>query len=278
MAKKKQRRTIVASPLTPTLLKELGAIDEFPATPKNFDPYGNWVNTYRIWTCHGFRESGNQDVGFVRIERAAGSSNEKFTLKVRQEVVQVDGIVNVINANIQCLNKQLATPVQWHLSSRFIDPDKRPLTRLETDEKALIKGNVISVEIGEHTFKRKVTGHLTSDWCVFEFIQRLKFEEQGWLAFDMLEGLTVMKQNQRLSYRGLHPTKIGAEQISLHCFVQTGSGILPYEYWLDSNHRLVAAISMHKAYILDERAEKILIQRTEQLRNSYRRIKSGGRK
>jgi len=172
----------------------------------------------------------------------------------------------------------LAAPVQWHLSSRFIDPDKRPLTRLETDEKALIKGNVISVEIGEHTFKRKVTGHLTSDWCVFEFIQRLKFEEQGWLAFDMLEGLTVMKQNQRLSYRGLHPTKIGAEQISLHCFVQTGSGILPYEYWLDSNHRLVAAISMHKAYILDERAEKILRQRIEQLRNSYNRMKSGGRK
>ena len=278
MAKKKQRRTIVASPLTPTLLKELGAIDDFPATPKNFDPYGNWVNTYRIWTCHGFRESGNQNVGFVRIEREAGGTNEKFTLKVHQEVVQVDGIVNIINANIQCLNKQLATPVQWHLSSRFIDPDKRPLTRLETDEKALIKGNVISVEIGEHTFKRKVAGHLTSDWCVFEFIQRLKFEEQGWLAFDMLEGLTVMKQNQRLSYRGLHPTKIGAEQISLHCFVQTGSGILPYEYWLDSNHRLVAAISMHKAYILDERAEKILRQRIEQLRNSYRRIKSGGRK
>ena len=278
MAKKKQRRTIVASPLTPTLLKELGAIDDFPATPKNFDPYGNWVNTYRIWTCHGYRETGNYNVGFVRIERAAGSSNEKFTLKVRQEVVQVDGIVNVINANIQCLNKRLATPVQWHLSSRFIDSDKRPLTQLETEEKAVIKGNVISVENGEHSFKRKVTGQLTCDWCVFEVVQRLKFDKKSSLNFDMLEGLSVLKQGQSLSYRGVFPVMITDKDVRLHCFVQTGSGILPYEYWLDSNHRLTAAVSMHKAYILDERAEKILRQRIEQLRNSYNRMKSGGRK
>ena len=280
MAKKQTpKRTIVGSPLTPALLKELRAVDEFPATPKDFDPQANWVNTYRIWTCHGFRETGNQSVGFVRIERLAGKSSASFTLKVHQEVAEVDGIVNVVDAEIKCVTSRLGCPVEWCVSSRFLDADGKAIEQLRSEEKGSKKKGIMTVETGGRTlFTRKEVPWLTCDWCVFEFIQRLKFEEQGWLPFDMLEGLTVMKENQCLSYRGLHPTKMGAEQISLHCFVQTGSGILPYEYWLDDSHRLLAAITMNKAYILDERAEKTIRQRIEQLRKSYRKTKSAVRK
>ena len=280
MAKKQTpKRTIVGSPLTPALLKELRALDEFPATPKDFDPEANWVNTYRIWTCHGFRETGNQSVGFVRIERLAGKSKATHTLKVHQEVAEVGGIVNVVDAEIKCVTSRLGCPVEWCVSSRFLDADGRVIEQLRSEEKGSKKKGIMTVETGGRTlFTRKEAPWLTCDWCVFEFIQRLKFEEQGWLPFDMLEGLTVMKENQCLSYRGLHPTKMGVEQIPLHCFVQTGSGILPYEYWLDNNHRLMAAISMNKAYILDERAEKTISQRVEQLRKSYRKTKSKVRK
>ena len=68
MAKRKASRTIVGSPLTPGLLGELDALGKLPSTPGDFKPDGNWVNKYRIWTCHGYRESGNQDVGFVRLK------------------------------------------------------------------------------------------------------------------------------------------------------------------------------------------------------------------
>ena len=80
----------------------------------------------------------------------------------------------------------------------------------------------------------------------------MKIEEETTIPFDMLEGLTVMKENQRLYYRGLRPTKMGSKQMSLHHFFQTGSAILPTEYWLDERHRLLAVISMNKAYILDK--------------------------
>jgi hypothetical protein len=273
MAKKK-KRTIVGSPLTPVLLAELGALDEFPRMPKDFDPRGDWVNTYRIWTCHGYRESGNYNVGFVRIERVAGGSKEIFALKVHQEVVEVDGLLNAIDANIYCLNNQLASPVRWHLWSRFINSDKQPVGELETEEKVVIKGNVMSVETGEHTLKRKVTGRVTCDWCLFEAVQRLEFDEKSSLDFNMLEGLSLVKKRQRLMYRGVYPMKLSGRELVLHRFDQIGEGILPYEYWLDDNHRLLAAISMHKAYILDEQAEKALRQRTEQLRKSYQRIKT----
>ncbi len=278
MAKKKTRRTVVGSPLTPEMLKELRALDEFPTTPEDFKPDGNWVNTYRIWTCHGYRESGNYNVGFVRIRRAASKSKEEFMLFVHQQVVQVDGILNVINARMIYLNDQLASPIEWYLSSRFANPDGRDVRELGTEETILIKGNVMSVKAGGRSFKRKVAGRLSCDWCLFEAVQRLKFDKKSSLTFDMLEPLSLLKEGQRLSYRGAHPMKIGTKDVSLHRFDQLGDGILPYEYWLDDNHRLLAAISMHKAYILDEQAEKAIRQRTEQVRKSYQRVKSARRK
>lgn len=279
MAKKSAKRTIVGSPLTPELLKELGAIDEFQQSPKQFDPHGNFTNTYRIWTCHGFRETGNQNVGFLRIKREAPSeSKTAFALEIYQEVVEADGMLNVIEVYMICLNDQLASPLAWKLFNRFIDPNGKVISELGTKEEAEVRKNSITVRIGERTFKRQVPGQFTCDWCLFEAGQRLKFDKKTSMNFDMLEGLTLLKQGQRLSYRGVYPMNLSRKNVSLHRFDQLGDGILPYGYWLDNNHRLVAAVSMNKAYILDERAEKTIRQRVEQLRKSYRKTKSAVRK
>jgi len=277
MAKKKQR-TIVGSPLTPTLLDELGALSNFPPSSEDFKPNGNWVNTYRIWTCHGYRESGNENVGFVQIERATGKPNKSFTLKVHQQVVETDGMLNIIDASIKCLNNELASPVQWHLTSRIIRPDRKQRRELGTEEKVLINGNVMSIETSGHTIKRKVSSQLTCDWCLFEAIQRLAFNKQTSLNFDLLEGLSLLKKGQRLSYRGLYPTKMSGENIPLHCFVQLGNGILPCKYWLDDHHRLLVVVSMNKAYIFDEQAEKITRQIIKEEQKSYEKRKSSQRK
>jgi len=280
MAKKQTpKRTIVGSPLTPELLKELGTIDEIPQTPKQFDPQGNWTNTYRIWTCHGFRETGNQNVGFVRIKRGApGESKTAFGLEIHQEVVEADGMLNIIEVNMMCLNNQLASPFAWKLFNRFIDPDGKIIDELGTKEEVEVRENVKTVRIGRRTFKRKVAGQFTSEWCLFEAVQRLKFDKDSSLSFDILEGLSLLKQGQQLSYRGVDTMNLNRKNISLHRFDQLGDGILPYEYWLDNNHRLVAAVSMNKAYILDERAEKMIRQRVEQLRKSYKKTKRSVRK
>ena len=274
----KKKRTIVGSPLTPVLLEELGALAEFPLSPEDFNPKGNWVNTYRIWTCHGYRESGNQNVGLSRIERLAGKSLESFTLKVHQEVVEVDGMLNVLDAEIQCLNNQLASPTLWYLSSRFIKGDDKPLGKLGTEEQVSVNKNIMTIQTAIQTSKRKVPSELSCDWCLFEAVQRLAFDEKSSLVFAMLEGLSLLKEDQRLSYRGAYPMKIATKDLPLHRFDQLGCGILPYEYWLDDNHRLLAAITMNKAYILDEQAERLIRQRTDQLRRSYKTVKGARRK
>ena len=278
MAKKSAKRTIVGSPLTPALLKELRAVDEFPVTTKGFNPRANWVNTYRIWTCHGFRETGNQNAGFIRIKRLAGKSDATFTLKIHQQLAETDGIVNVIDVEIQCQNDLLASPVRWRLSSCFIGPDGRSQDELSIQEKAGIEENVMILQTGSRTLKRKVPSRLTCDFCIFEAVQRMNFDKEISLSFDMLEGLSLLKQDQKLSYRGAYPMNLGGKNMSLQRFDQLGNGILPCEYWLDNDHRLMAVTSMNKAYILDDQAVKTIKQKIEQLRKSYMRTKSTVRK
>lgn len=251
----KKQRTIVGSPLTPTLLKELDALNKLPFTPEDFKPDGNWVSTYRIWTCHGYRESGNENAGFLRIERI-GSSGETFVLNVHQEVVQTDAIIHIIDSTIKCRNNRLASPVEWRLKSEFIGVDGKHVSEL------LSSDNGKAAEGVDRT---------TCDWCLFEAVQRLALDAQNSFSFDLLEGMSLKKSDHRLSYRGVTRLKVDGMDIPLHCFVQLGNGILPYEYWLDSRHRLLAVTSMNKAYILDEQAEKIIRQEVEEARKSYQR-------
>ncbi|MFC1636818.1 hypothetical protein ACFL5Z_18490 [Planctomycetota bacterium] len=249
-----KQRTIVGSPLTPELLKELGAVDIFPSTPRDFKPAEDWTNTYRIWTCHGYRESGNENVGFLRLKRIR-ESEKAFTLNVHEEVLQTDAMVGIIKGTISCRNNPLASPTRWNLSNRFIGADGEHIPEL------LSRNNGVPTE---------GTEKMTGDWCLFEAVQRLVFDKQTSINFNLLEGMSLRKSKHRLSYRGVHSVNTGTADTSLHCFVQTGSGILPYEYWLDARHRLLVVTTMNKAYILDEQAQEIFTQDVERARKSYR--------
>ena len=94
------------------------------------------------------------------------------------------------------------------------------------------------------------------------------------MSFNLLEGMSRTKTDHRLSYGGVHAVNIGVEGSRLHRFIQFGSGILPYEYWIDACHRLLIVTSMNKAYILDDRAEDIFARDVEQARTSYRKKQS----
>ena len=126
MAKTTKKRTIVGSPLTPDMLKELGAIRGFPPPSGDFAPDADWEHTYRMWTCHGYRESGNDNVGYLRIRRAAGSGDH-FALNVYRKVIQTDALVNIVEAKVKCHKNLLASPAAWELGSRFVDADNNEL-------------------------------------------------------------------------------------------------------------------------------------------------------
>jgi len=248
------KRTIVGEPLTPSLLKELGAIESLPSTPAHFHPGREWVNSYRIWTCHGYRENGNQNVGYLRIRRVR-DSDKTFKLNVHEEILQTDARVGITDGTITCRNDAPASLIRWNVSSRLLGGDGEEIPEV--------------LAINNGTPDEGMDG-ITGDWCLFEAVQRLSPDRRTSLRFDLLEGMSLVKLKHTLSYRGVHPISINNEETSLHRFVQFGSGILPTDYWLDPDHRLLIVTSMNKAYILDDRAETLFERDVERARASYR--------
>lgn len=256
MAKRKSKRSRapVRRPLTPWVLMELGAIRRLPPTGKDFRPDGQWTSTYRIWACHGYRNSGNEDFGFLRIARFVGRG-QTATLKVDRALVTAGPLRHVTKAKIVCGPGPLGSPVSWEVANRVIGPDGKARNELGSAAQARTRNGLIEITTGGRTFSRPGSTRLATDWGLFDAVQRLPFEARSVLEFDVLEGLGLLKKGHRLSYEGAD-TSPGTQ--TLHRFCQIGPGVLPYEYWLDEAHRLLVVVTGSRAYILDDRAEAAL--------------------
>ena len=144
MAKQASRKR-VGSPLTPQMLWKMGMFRGFPPTPQDFDPKGNWTNTYRIWGCHGFLNSGNHNVGYLQIEKTRKEDPVEYSLKITQELIQTHGVVHEIQVDITCILHVLATPVSWNLTSRFIGPDGKEKIELTLKEKVDLRSTAPTI-------------------------------------------------------------------------------------------------------------------------------------
>jgi len=252
----KRTRVSVGSPLNPEKLLKLGVIENLSVQDLGFVPESNWENTYRIWTCHGYKKRGNANDGYLQIRKNVDKPEDFTILTVHQKVVNQEGIFHLIDAEISCRNDILSFPVKWKLSSRFIDPGGREISDLYIEQKGKVSGTEIIVKTKNYTSNQKLTNRLTSDFCLVDAIQRLTFEQNIPFAFDVLEGMSLLKRDHHMSYQGTYPLKINGKEISLYRLSRLGFGILPYDYFLDKNHRLQIVISASRTYILDADAEK----------------------
>ena len=247
----KQKRTIVGSPLTPEMLFQLGATLDFSPDVKTSNPAEEWTNCYRIWTCHGYRESGNLDVGFLQIQRGPADSNKRFELQVHQELKNAGGTLNRVVAKIDCIEGDLSFPVNWDYTSVFLDADGKEDKSLTVNVEGQSSGSEIRWTRNGVVSRFACKGRPGCDWCVYETVQRRAKQFTGSLTFDMLESLERLKPAQQLIDRGRVNVTIGNSDRRLHRFDQIGTGVLPFEYWVDESLRLCLMVSMNKAYILD---------------------------
>jgi len=230
--------SVTGDPLDPGKIIEMGVIDRIPLSPVDFDPRGEWKHDYLIVTCHGYLESGNDIQGYLRLERKKANADGIFGLSVRQTIIMHE-MTHLQVAEIECREDDLASPLSWTLSSSYKDKSGKPLAGI--GEKA--KGKA----------KDYPSARLAADWCLFEALQRHPFESIDG-RFDLLEGLSLLKKDHRLTYRGKYPTPDGKTP-PLRWFAQIGRGILPYDYWLDERHATLVVAAGSRAYILDEDAE-----------------------
>ena len=249
-----KKRTIVGSPLTPQMLDELGALGRM--SPVDVSPSGQWTDTYRIWACHGYRESGNETVGTLKIQRTPSQSEDTFVLKVAQRIKNDASIVHDLDAQITCQADTLATPIKWRTKSTFQDPKGAIIRDLGTEQTGRVNGNTI--EIKTHGKARTVnpTGQFTGDWCLLEAVQRMPYTDAVPIRMDVLKEMDLLQTDHRMVYKGLDSVAQQGTDMPLHHFQQWGRGMLPYDYWLDQHHRLQIFVTLSIAYIRDENAEE----------------------
>ena len=247
----KKNRTIVGSPLTPEMLFQLGAIPDLSSDQKPLKSDKKWTNRYRIWTCHGYRESGNLDVGYLQIQRGVTGPDKRFELQVHQELKNEGGTFNRVVAKIDCTEGTLSCPVKWDYTSIFLDADGKEDKSLTVNVEGQSSDSEIRWTRNGLLSKLACKERPSCDWCVYETVQRRAKQFTGNLTFDMLESLERFKPGQQLIDRGRVNVKIGNSGRRLHRFDQIGTGILPFEYWVDESLRLCLMASMNKVYILD---------------------------
>lgn len=263
----KRKRTILGSPLTPEVLQDLNVLETIPAATPNFNPEKGWTHTYRIWRCHGYRQSGNRHTGFLKLtSRPIAGSSSQF--QVEQQIITNENFLTKISATIQCRDDELSTPIRWELESDFFNRGGRQLKKLHQEESAEVGHREINFKKGHFRSTQSLGRRMTADWCLFPAVQRIQFDQFRPLQFDLLEGLSLLKENQQLSKKGESGITIQGKRVKLHGYKQIGRGILPYEYWLDETNRLVLVTTFSAAYILDPQAE----EQTGRVLNSNRQM------
>ena len=158
---------------------------------------------------------------------------------------------------MRCAAAALASPVSWSIQTRLVTAaDHRELAEAAVHKKGSLSGGKLRTQAGTHSFEEDVPEPATSNWSLFEALQRLPGPEAMPLEFTLLDELDKIKPAHRLSFRESTSIPFGGEKVKVHCYQKLGEGLLPYYYYVDENHRLLLAINELRAYILDPNTEE----------------------
>ena len=129
-----------------------------------------------------------------------------------------------------------------------------------------MEGQALKLKINGQSHQRAVAKYHTADWCLFDAVQRLPFEQITLPEFDVLQGLLLTKESQQLGYRPDFETHLASQDVRLRAFDQIGFGNLPYVYWLDDYHRLRLVVSSFITYLQIPEAEEKFKERMDQFK------------
>ena len=266
-------RISIGYPLDPITLGMTEAYDEFPKAPAEFNPHGEWEHSYRIYGIHGYKthpRSMNATMGFLHIKRTNLTDN-KLQLNITKHSMGDRGNVHELNCEMICEKDLLGTPFSWFINNTFYDYYGHERKNLSYAEKGSIERGTVNIWKQNTRSSISLNGRITSDWSLFEALQRMDISEPISKPFDVLFGLSVLRQEHRLSDQGKFIYAKEGDNREFHLFHEIGPGMVPYEYYLDDSHFLLAVFTMNVAYFYDPMAEDIFTQRLTLERQSTQR-------
>ena len=225
-------------------LEQFGVFKGFNPPTGAFDPRGPWRHAYSAWVV------GADTAGYLVVERSA------TTLKVKQAIAQSAGATQHTEATLECADDDLATPRAWRLEAWLDGLDGKPVPFTKVSGQAVLKDGNLEFKTGGRSVTRKVPARITCNWSLFDVVQRLPGAQTQPLAFALLEDLDLPKPEQRLAFRESREIKLNGRAVKLDRYDHLGQGVLPWQYWVDGQHRLLAAFSGQKAFVFDADAVK----------------------
>ncbi|MDH7571793.1 MAG: hypothetical protein QHJ73_19610, partial [Armatimonadota bacterium] len=181
------------------------------------------------------------------------------------------GTVHRTRAELRCAADALASPRSWQLRSWLEDLEGQPVPLTEVEESASVRGNSVQVKWGARSSTRRVPTPFTSNWSLFDAVQRLPAPAVPALTFALLEDLDLLKEKQQLSYRETTEVEWDDGTVRLQGYQQLGEGILPWHYWRDGARRLLFVVTGIRAYLWSPEAERRVEELVEAARRRTRR-------
>ncbi len=218
-----------------------------------FDPRGAWEHRYSVCVLspeRGAKGEHPHPNGTLALKRKPAGEGA-FTLDVDFSISTRGPSGAHTRATLACAADRLATPRQWELRTEAVEQGE-PAPQTTVTETAMVRDGVL-VRRGQAERKTKLARAFTCNWCLLEAVQRLPFDSAP-VNFDMFEDLDLLKPEQTLRPAGEVTLELGGRPVRLHGFRQIGRGILPTHYWLDDQHRLIAAAGGLRAFIWDNGA------------------------
>jgi hypothetical protein len=203
----------------------------------------------------------SRDFGTLRVRRKPVGANA-IALEITQTTRQAGwgGFGHALEANVTCAADALCTPQSWDVRSVMLDQKHRPVQDTEWRKRGKVDGGAIRYA-GKAERRMPAPKAYTSNWSLLDALQRLPGDDAKPTVFDLLEELDLLKPHQRLAFYRVVEMELGGKKTRLHGFSLIGEGILPYEFWLDDQRRVLLAIGGRRAYVFNPAAEVMEVKR-----------------
>jgi len=236
-------------PLTPEILEAIGIVTECrPAgdEPANSGVFEFWTTTSRRGV---FYEQGRLELT-IGASRVAGRRSLQVR-ELRRGADQHEQREHWIEAEIECRTDEYWSPGAWSYASWMHDPANRILPETVLRESVIREGRTLRRQVagGEERERLAGRGPLTSHWSLWEAVRHLPRKRGLALSFDCLEHLRKLKTGHCIRFVDTRKTTLAGRAIRLHRFLQTGCGILPTEYFVDDDERLLLVIDANRVAV-----------------------------
>ena len=224
-----------------------------------FDPNGAWEHTYDVFPIYAaldVRGKGAwslQHKGVTRLKREPAPGEGAFDLHVASEVTfqgRLPARTQRTTASVRCAADTLGTPLSWEMESVALSAeDGSPVPLSHMRESGVVRDGAVELTFEGGGRTLEVSSPLTSNWSLFEAVQRLPRGNAPEGEFEMLEDLRLRRAHQCLRAEGPTEVTMAGETVRLYGYRQLGEGISPLYYWLDEQGRLLLAFGKVRAYI-----------------------------